>query len=280
MTDHRNSKQAEKIISLQKADGSWGDFHSLSAGKICTTEGAVRRLMILGYTAEDECLARAAVYMTDCLEKNGIPDRREKTHNWDIFTELMLSSWLCRLGVYVPRAEKTAEKWVTVLTGAFSSGQYVHTDYCMAFKDVFGENPRGGRILDFVQPYILTLAAGRLDERTEELLFDYVLDHETGIYYVYDRKLQLPPEDFRSREASRYLGAIELILVCFPKQKAKLRFVRDWLCKNQREDGSWDMGNIVKDNVYFPLSDNWRRKGAREADITERMQKLLHCIDH
>ena len=44
------------------------------------------------------------------------------------------------------------------------------------------------------------------------------------------------------------------------------------------ENGSWDMGRIVKDNMYFPLSDDWRKKGAAEADITERMQKLLHQI--
>ncbi len=278
MTDHRGSKQAEKILRLQREDGSWGQFHSLSAGEVCTTEQAIRRLMILGYTKEDDCLRRAAAYMENCLAHGHIPDRREKTHNWDIFTEMMLSSWLCRLGVYVPRAEAVAEKWTAVLTGAFQSGGYIHEDYCAAYKNVFGEKPRGGRIVDFVQPYILTLIAGRLDERTEALLFDYVLDHEPGIYYIYDGKLRQPPENFRSREASRYIGAVELLAEYFPRQKGKLEFVCDWLRENQKENGSWDMGRIVKDNMYFPLSDDWRKKGAAEADITERMQKLLHQI--
>ena len=277
--DHRNSKQALKILSLQRENGSWGNFHSLSAGEICTTEGAVRRLMILGYTIKDECLHRAAKYMESCLESCEIPDGREKTHNWDIFVEMMLSSWLCRLHADVPHAQETADKWAKVLNVAFCTGTYCHTEYLSAWEAVFGEKPRGGRILDFVQPYILTLISGRLAEKAESALFDYVLHHEPGIYYVYEKAPYQLPESFQSREANRYLGAVELLSEFFPRQRNKLRFVRDWLYTNQNERGGWDMSSIVKDNVYFPLSDDWRRKGAREADITERVQKLLHQIE-
>lgn len=35
------------------------------------------------------------------------------------------------------------------------------------------------------------------------------------------------------------------------------------------------MGKAVSDKLYFPLSDNWRKKETREADCTERIEKLM-----
>jgi len=41
------------------------------------------------------------------------------------------------------------------------------------------------------------------------------------------------------------------------------------------EGGKWDMGKGAKDGVYFPLSNNWRKKETREYDCTNRIMKLL-----
>lgn len=278
MTDHRQSKQAEKILALQRADGSWGCFHSLSRGAVCTTEQAIRRLMILGYTLEDDCLRRVEIYLEDCLEKGEIPDRREKTHNWDIFVRMMLASWLRRLGADSAAAKDIARKWAAVLTGAFHNGQYAQEEYNAVFQHVFGEKPRGGRLLDFVQPYILTLVNGFLDEETESRMFSYVLNHELGMYYIYSAKLSEPPRVFQSRQANWYLSAVELMAL-YPRQREKLRFVRDWLYANQNERGGWDLGSLAKDGVNFPLSNDWRKKGAREADCTERILNLLRLLE-
>ena len=57
--------------------------------------------------------------------------------------------------------------------------------------------------------------------------------------------------------------------------KWKLGFVADWLIDKKNIDGKWDMGKIVNDKVYYPLSDDWRKKETREADCTERVEKLL-----
>ncbi|MGI6537913.1 MAG: hypothetical protein ACOX22_06190 [Caldicoprobacterales bacterium] len=100
MADYRNSKWASEIIELQKDDGSWGYFHTLSnpsKRNPITTEQALRRLEILGYTINDKPIIKAVSYMQDCLAgKKSIPDRREKLHDWDIFTALMLSTWIRR----------------------------------------------------------------------------------------------------------------------------------------------------------------------------------------
>ncbi|MCL2194222.1 MAG: hypothetical protein FWB78_12610, partial [Treponema sp.] len=65
----KTGKWAREIISLQKPNGMWGYFHTLSEPNKThiTTEQALRRLSILGYTIDDECIAKAVGYMNDCL---------------------------------------------------------------------------------------------------------------------------------------------------------------------------------------------------------------------
>ncbi len=57
---YKNSKWSKEIISLQKEEGLWGYFYTLSEPKKypITTEQALRRLQILGYTIEDECIRK------------------------------------------------------------------------------------------------------------------------------------------------------------------------------------------------------------------------------
>ena len=90
----------------------------------------------------------------------------------------------------------------------------------------------------------------------------------------YDKRLSIVPVCFESREASRYLGAMEL-LSKYRHAKDKLRFVAEWLIANKNANEKWDMSKIVNDKVYFPLSDDWRRRETRETDCTERIENLL-----
>ena len=93
-------------------------------------------------------------------------------------------------------------------------------------------------------------------------------------YIIYSEKIAVLPEHFESKKASLYLGAVEL-LAEYNCAGDKLGFAVDWLNYNRNENGRWDMGTAVNDKVYFPLSDDWRKKEAREADCTERIGKLL-----
>ena len=52
----------------------------------------------------------------------------------------------------------------------------------------------------------------------------------------------------------------------------------DWLKNNKNQYNKWDMGSSVNDKVYFPLSDNWRKKDTREADCTERVSNLINKL--
>ena len=278
---YKESKWATEIISLQNEIGSWGYFHTLSEPdkRPITTEQALRRLSILGYTIEDKPIQKAVDYMDDCLTgKKQIPDRREKLHNWDIFSSLMLSTWIRKFTSENSLANKTADTWAKVITSAFLNDEYNHSEYVAAYYDAFGMKPRGGRLVDFLSFYQVSLTADKYDEKTENMVFDYILNKENGIYYIYgDAPLSILPEAFASKQASRYLGAVE-ILTSYKRNIGKLKFVYDWIISQQNENGKWDMGGSVIDKVYFPLSDSWRRKELRELDCTYRMQKLLNLL--
>lgn len=272
---YKGGKWAQQIIALQEQDGKWGWFHSLSQfyDSPITTEQALRRLERLGYTIEDECIQKAVSYMENCLTgKNCIPDRAEKVSDWKVFSSLILATGIRRFTKDISVANAVAEKWAEVITSSFVDGHYEHDKYVEAYRRIL--KPCGGRINGFATFYPVSLLNDCLDEKIESAFVDYLLTNESGIYYIYDRKLAILPHMFESRETSRYLGAIEL-LAEYKHSKQKLSFIVDWLNSNKNESGRWDMGKVVNDKIYFPLSDSWRKAETREADCTERITTLL-----
>lgn len=275
---HKDGKWAQQIISLQEADGKWGCFHSLSGfyNAPITTEQALRRLERLGYTMEDECIQKAVCYMNDCLcGKQTIPDRVEKVQDWDVFTSLILATWIRRFTCDNLAANKVAKQWSDVISITFANGTYNYETYVTAYCDILGHN--GGRIIDFVNFYPISLMSDCLDKKIEISVMDYVIHRESGIYYVYDDKIAVLPHLFESKNASRYLAAVEL-LSNYKHAKYMLKFVMDWLYNNRKENDRWDMGRTVNDKVYFPLSDDWRKIETREADCTERITNLIRKL--
>lgn len=277
---HKDTRWAEQIISMQEKDGKWGFFHTPagSSRRPITTEQALRRLERLGYTIEDICIQKACSYMNNCLiGRTEIPDRREKLLDWEIFVSLMLAVWIRRFSDGYPAANKVAGQWAAVISSAFQGGVYHHKEYISAYQDIFGVKPMGGRLIDFTCFYQISLLVNCLDRRTEEALMDYVLEKEDGIYYIYSERILFLPKVFESRQASRYLAAVEL-LSKYRYAADKLQFVADWLNGLKKENGKWDMGKSVNDKVYFPLSNDWRKQETREADCTERISSLLSVL--
>lgn len=273
---HTSTKWASKIISLQDGEGKWSYFHSLSSGSKVpvTTEQALRRLEILGFTAEDECIRKALAYMHRCLTgEEEIPDRREKVHDWDVFISMMLAAWIRRFTKDDPLANGIAEKWSDIISTAFISGKFDYTAYENAFYRAFCQKPKGGRLTDISQFYLVSMMRDMLDPQTESAFVRHILHHPKGIYYVWEKPLSAPPE-FESLAASRYLGALEL-LADYRYSKEQLSFAAEWLRAHQKDNHKWDMGPNAKDGVYFPLSDSWRKAEQRETDCTTRIRKLL-----
>jgi hypothetical protein len=67
MDMYKDSRWSKEILSLQNEEGLWGYFHTLSDPKKhpITTEQALRRLQVLGYTIDDVCIQKAVQYMHD-----------------------------------------------------------------------------------------------------------------------------------------------------------------------------------------------------------------------
>lgn len=274
---HKDTKWARKIISLQDGEGKWGCFHSLSRSSTTpmTTEQALRRLKNLGFTIADPCIQKAVAYMTDCLtRRKEIPDRKEKIQDWEIFSNLILATWIRSFTDDNAAANAVARQWAEVVTAAFEPGAFDHDRYLAAYAKALRLPPRGARILGCTTFYPVSLLAGCLDRQTGSAYIAHLINYDTGIYYIYDQKLSILPETFQSRRSSRFLAAIEL-LSKYEAGKDQLSYVVNWLQQNKNADNKWDMGPAVNDKVYFPLSDSWRKPETRESDCTERITNLL-----
>lgn len=277
--DYRNGNIAGQIIQLQNYDGTWGnEFHSLAIPNNkhpLTTEQALRRLKILGFTIQDEPIRKAVDCMASCLRgERKIDNYWEKTHDWDLFTKLMLSTWI---KIFEPENEialSFAKHWAIITEKTFSSGTYSKEEYQKAYQEEFYKNTKGAREVDFVTFYHINLLQGLLSKETESRMLDYVISHDKGIYYIYGKSISDLPKAFTSLETSRYLSAVE-ILSGYELAKEKLGFVVEWLDSNKDANGQWDLGVKAKDNLYFPLSDSWRTAEYRKADCTNKVSSIL-----
>ena len=277
--NYKHTKSARDILELQKEDGTWGNqFHSLALPNNrypLTTEQALRRLKILGFTLKDEAIQRAVNCMVSCLRgERKIDNYSEKGHDWNLFTKLMLSTWIRQFDADNEEAIGFAKHWANIIEQAFVCGVYDHGTYINAYIREFNSVPKGGREIDFADFYHLNLVQGLLSEKTEECLLDYVMNKPDGIYYIYNSPINQLPDNFASLETSRYLAVIE-ILSGFSQARGKLDFVLRWLEQNRDIYGQWDLGTKVKDGIYFPLSDSWRKEEVRKTDCTYRIDSII-----
>jgi len=119
---------------------------------------------------------------------------------------------------------------------------------------------KGGRLLDFTLFYQISLLTNVLDKTIEPNYFEYILNHESGIYYIYDKKISKIPKTLKSKETSRYISAIELLAKYENNNcKRQLDYVKKWLKNNIEIEDKWDMGKESKDGIYLPLSDSWKK---------------------
>lgn len=279
--DVLQTKWVKDIIGLQQSNGSFGYFHSLnySKGDFITTEQALRRLKILGLDINDLCIQNTISYLERFLKgKEDFPDRKEKLHDWTIFTNLMAAVQIRQFESSNKTALHVANKWKGIIEYAFSDNKYDQKRYEEAYTETFFKKPRGGRLVDFVHFYPVVLLRGILTKETECMILDYIINYPNGIYYIYDSCINILPESFDSKQTSRYLTAIEL-LSKYTYGREKLTFVYEWLINNLEEDGLWHMGTSVKDGVVYPLSNSWRNSLNRKIDCTVRIMSLLKTIE-
>ncbi|KAB3538569.1 hypothetical protein F8154_01365 [Alkaliphilus pronyensis] len=270
------TKWVKNITSLQWEDGSWGQFHSMSqfSTSIITTEQAMRRLLILGLDKEDEPIKKALNYMEKyLLGELDLRDYKEKKHDWDLLTRLFVSTWVLIIDPSNALAIETAKDWASIITYAFSKEKFNKEYYKEAYYEVH-KSPKEKHMWGFQNFYVVALLSKFLSSDTESKYLDYVINSEKGIYYIYDKSLKSLPDNYCSKQASRYISAFEL-LSKYSLISTKCKFLIEWIYKNLLEDGFWDMEQKVKDNMCFPLSNSWRKAMNRKIDSTVRMLILV-----
>jgi hypothetical protein len=277
--DYKNGKWAKKIIDMQLEDGSWGYFHTISKDSKLpiSTEIALRRLEILGFTSDDKPIKNALKYMHNCLTgKTQYPDRVEKFANWHIGTEFVLATWIKIFTEKDNAANDIAQKWVNIINSSFKNNKYEHKIYKETYIKTFGLKTIHENIAIF---YLVSIVTNLLDKNIEKNYFKYILENNTGIYYMYDKNLTILPDNFVGKKTNNYLRTIELLAKFNnPECKKQLNFIKKWIKQNTIGNNIWDMGKDSKDGISFPLSDSWKTEESRIKDCTYRINKLLEKI--
>ena len=273
-----SSDHVKKVLLEQWEDGSWGRFHSMntSSKDPYTTEKALRRLLHLGLDKTDEPIIKAVQYMESYLKGEiELRDYVEIKHDWTLLTHLFIATWLLRIDSQNTLALEIADKWAQVIEHSFEGDCFNQAAYYKAYDAVL--KPEKNKSYWFIENfYVVSILRGKLSPKTEKSFLTHLLNQPKGIYYIYSEFLNTPPENFESREANRYLEAIELIADY--ECREFLEFLLPWLEENKTTDDLWDMSKIVKDNMVFPLSNSWRKETNRKIDTTVRILKLITKI--
>ena len=276
MTDVRCGRWAQELIALQQPDGTWpGGFHGLAQpGKAPpTTEQALRRLHILGFTLADAPVRRCVDVLAACLGgERKIDAYWEQGIDWAMFEPLMLAAWIRLFAPSQPDALAFARRWANVAQAGFAAGAYDEAAWFAAYEAEFHRAARHPRPLGFSPLYHLMLLPGLLTPECERAMVQHALT--TGVYYVHEAPLTPPPADFASRATARWLAALSL-LTAYPAARDLLGFAADWLRLNALPDGTWDLGPQAADKVHFPLRDSWRSAAVRRQDCTDRIRFFL-----
>jgi len=258
----------------QRADGSWGRFHTADSGgkqRIAKTEAGVDRALALGLDACHPILSRASRYITDILcGRTAFPDRAERNQRWATGARMFAGATLAKIQPRAAVLDGVWETWADIARRTFVSGSYDPEAEIHAHRDLTGVS-KGLAYLALHNKYALTLLGSRavdLPRRTEHALAAWAWHKEGGLLYLGEQPAK-PPACVRGGNVDRWLASVELIS-SFPSWHGLAGDVIGWLWGQRHEDGIWDFGPGM-----LPLSGTWRKRGRRQHDWSTRILALL-----
>ena len=263
----------EELKTKQNRDGGFGRFHSMSYDSDLTTEKALRRFLFLNLNKDEDIVQRSLDYLEKCLNKEiKIPDRREKVINWDVFEELMFTSWLSIFNYNTSKTSEVKNKWKRIIEKSIVNNELDPIIYKKEYRSKFG--PNGTREISPSTFYMVTLLKDVLEDDKKSCYFKYIM--ENGIYYIYNENIYKLPSKFDSKNTINYLLAIKF-LIPFKTKNDDLEFVRNWLLENKHSE-YWDMPSLKPDGIVFPRSENWRNNKNKIKDINEFIIEIFKKI--
>jgi hypothetical protein len=273
------SRWVREVDREQWYDGSWGRFHSQDTAarqRIPTTEVGVERALALGLDSSHAVPRKAAGYITRVLNGSvDVRDRPERNDRWPTGVRLFAASTLARMQPDAHVLDPVWRLWAEIASRTFASGAYDEEAEVLAHRDLTGASVRGS-YLSLGSKYHVALLGSRaahLPSDIEAAYVKWITRRETGIGYL-DAPLWRMPDHLGKFGIDAWLTSHEL-LSAFPSWRRIVGDAIDWLWTHRDEDGLWDFGPRSTWSFYFPLSEDWRRKGRRAHDDSTRVLALL-----
>lgn len=275
------SRWVHQLASEQWEDGSWGRLHSrdTAAGqRIPTTEAGVERAVRLGLPADHPILVRATNYLTHLLRGTIIPrDRPERNDRWPTGITLCAAATLALVRPDLPELDQVWALWVEIARRSLSSGAYDPVAESQAHRELTGATVAESYLV-LNNRYTLTLLGARPETLPDELemaLVQWVWTNPQGVRY-FGEPLSTPPRLSKGGPFERWLRSLEL-LAAFPSLRAVGEEAFEWLWARRMPAGLWDFGRR-SESPALPLSESWRRPGARAIDWTTRVLHLMRRV--
>jgi hypothetical protein len=245
---------ARELAADQRADGSWGRFHSRDSrrrDRFPTSEFAIRRAVALGIRPGNPILASASAFMVAVLDGRAAwPDPAERGGAWPIIVEAVTAGTLAQVDPANPALDRPWRYWARIAERALTSGVYDPGAERAAHRELSGVP------LDYLgSRYVIALLGARADRlpaSTERRLVEWIARRREGIGYL-GADLHAPP----GRNTAAWLETLDL-LAPFPTAPGLVADALAHLLATRRTDGTWDFGGRPIGTPLFPLSDDWR----------------------
>ncbi|MHB9031697.1 MAG: hypothetical protein ACYC6L_01490 [Anaerolineae bacterium] len=272
-----------KLAAAQLADGSWGRFHSQDTSvrqPFATSEAAIERALALGLDVRGPLLARTAGYIRRHLRGevtwSDRPEKHDDPRLWPFFTRFISAGRLAQLDPADPLLADSAAFINALLAASFPDGRHDPDAEVRAQQALSGIATRGHwPLLSTVYGAALLGAAWPLPAGLEAAWVQFILDRAGGLNYVTPGHARLAdPPALQDPRLSSWLRAHELLSV-FPAWHTLAADNTAWLWARRGADGLWDAGPRASRYLYWPLSDDWRRRENRIIDGSVRILALL-----
>lgn len=257
----------------QKADGSWGRFHSQDTkvrARFVTSERAIERALALGLDRRDPVLSRAVRFMERVLRGEADwSDRVEKAEAWGEGKRVITAGTLALIDPDNEELRSVWELWAAVAEAALAGGEHSLERENRAFRQVTGVAFKSGYLHSV---YALNLLGSRgrdLPAGLSRAILAWIWNSGRGIGYV--------EADLRNPSPTRlepWIRSLE-VLSAFPGWRDRARDAVAWLWDQRQDTGLWDFGKGMRTGFWFPLSDRWVRRGNRAIDQSTRILMLL-----
>lgn len=264
------SKWVKDIVNEQKENGSWGRFHSQDSRekqKYKTTESAVKHLSYLGMKRGDEPIDKVCDYMESLLSnKIPWPDAWEGNRWFQAGVDLFITSKLSIFGCDENLYNSIAEKWITILSEAFSNGVYDSHKADEKAKEIIGVDIHDSYIgLNSINSIILfSNNRHKIPEDLQRKYLYWLHTYPKNVFYLVTLPAKHPMYITNSNEISDWIILMNY-LSKFDGFYEEFSDEINWLISVCCHDGFWDFGKAL---TKLKLSDDWRRNINRKVDQT------------